>query len=81
MTGSDTFLGLLKDNDVRLIAYVPDNVLTPLLKGVSADNYFLSVGATRKDEAGKGQTPRDPTPIRSRFMRGLGTGRSSALEA
>jgi len=51
MTWSDTFLGLLKDNDVRLIAYVPDNVLTPLLKGVNADNYFLSVCATREDEA------------------------------
>ena len=51
MTWSDTFLGLLKDNDVRLISYVPDNVLTPLLKGVTADNYFLSVGATREDEA------------------------------
>jgi len=29
MTWSDTFLGLLKDNEVRLIGYVPDNVLTP----------------------------------------------------
>jgi hypothetical protein len=27
----------LKDNDIRLIAYVPDNVLTPLIAGVSAD--------------------------------------------
>ena len=51
MTWSDTFLRLLKDNDVRLVAYVPDNVLTPLIKGVTADNYFLSVGATREDEA------------------------------
>jgi sulfopyruvate decarboxylase alpha subunit len=51
MTWSDTFLGLLKDNDVRLISYVPDNVLTPLIKGVAADNYFLTVGATREDEA------------------------------
>jgi hypothetical protein len=32
MTWSDTFLGILKDNDVRLISYVPDNVLTPLIK-------------------------------------------------
>jgi hypothetical protein len=160
MTWSDTFLGLLKDNDVRLISYVPDNVLTPLIKGVSADNNFLPVGATREDEAvgtvtgaymaelrgavmmqtsgfalraatggitdivavargagisnsewvrdeahferlidrgfndggpmllaakiddepGKGHTPRDPTLIRSRFMKGLGTGRGSALE-
>jgi sulfopyruvate decarboxylase TPP-binding subunit len=51
MTWSDTFLAALKDNDVRLISYVPDNVLTPLLKGVAADNYFLSVNATREDEA------------------------------
>jgi thiamine pyrophosphate-dependent acetolactate synthase large subunit-like protein len=33
------------------------------------------------DEAGKGQTPRDPALIRSRFMNGLGTGRSGGLEA
>ena len=43
MTWFDTFLRILKDNDVRLIAYVPDNVLTPLVKGVGADNYFLSL--------------------------------------
>jgi sulfopyruvate decarboxylase alpha subunit len=51
MNWSDTFVDILKDNDVRLISYVPDNVLTPLLKGVTEDNYFLSVGATREDEA------------------------------
>jgi sulfopyruvate decarboxylase TPP-binding subunit len=51
MTWSESFLGIFKDNDIRLISYVPDNVLTPLLKGVTADNYFLSVGATREDEA------------------------------
>ena len=32
------------------------------------------------DQAGQGQTPRDPALIRSRFMRGLGTGRGGALE-
>jgi len=41
----------LKDNDVRLISCVPDNVLTPLIKRVTADNYFLSVNATREEEA------------------------------
>ncbi len=51
MSWSDTFLGILKDNDVRLITYVPDNVLTPLINGVNADNYFMPVGATREDEA------------------------------
>jgi sulfopyruvate decarboxylase alpha subunit len=51
MTWSDSFLATLKDNDVRLAAYVPDNVLTPLIKGVTEDNYFTSVVATREDEA------------------------------
>jgi sulfopyruvate decarboxylase alpha subunit len=51
MSWSDTLLKILKDNDIRLIAYVPDNVLTPLIAGVNADNYFLPVGATREDEA------------------------------
>jgi sulfopyruvate decarboxylase alpha subunit len=51
MTWFDTFLRILKDNDVRLVAYVPDNVLTPLINGVATDNYFQSVGATREDEA------------------------------
>jgi sulfopyruvate decarboxylase TPP-binding subunit len=51
MTWSDSFLRSLKDNDVRLVTYVPDNVLTPLITGAAADNYFMSVGATREDEA------------------------------
>ena len=51
MTWSESFLAALKDNDVRLISYVPDNVLTPLITGVVADNYFVSVNATREDEA------------------------------
>jgi thiamine pyrophosphate-dependent acetolactate synthase large subunit-like protein len=33
------------------------------------------------DKPGVAQTPRDPTLIRSRFMKGLGTGRGGALEA
>jgi hypothetical protein len=130
MTWADRFLDALKENDVRLVTYVPDNVLTPLIAGAAADNYFMSVGATREDEAvgtlagaymggvrgvammqtsgfahfeqliarrfeaggpvllaakiddqpGTGQTPRDPALIRQRFMRGLGTGRTSALD-
>lgn len=47
MTWSDTFLAVLKANDVRLVTYVPDNVLTPLIKGVTSDNYFMPVNATR----------------------------------
>ena len=33
MSWSDTFLKVLKDNDVRLITDVSDNVITPLIKG------------------------------------------------
>ena len=43
MAWSDAFLKVLKDNDVRLVTYVPDNVLTPLINGVTSDNYFSSV--------------------------------------
>ncbi len=32
------------------------------------------------DEPGQAQTPRDPALIRSRFMKGLGTGRGGALD-
>ena len=40
MAWSDTFLKVLKDNDVRLVTYVPDNVPRPLLKSVTSDNYY-----------------------------------------
>src|SRR5437762_213832 len=36
MTWADSFLHTLKANDVRLISYVPDNVLTPLIAGADA---------------------------------------------
>ena len=52
MTWSDSFLRSLKDNDVRLVTYVPDNVLTPLIAGAAADNYFMSVAATRERRGG-----------------------------
>ena len=51
MSWSETFLAVLKNNDIRLVTYVPDNVLTPLIKGVADDPYFKSVVATREDEA------------------------------
>ena len=41
----------LKANDVKLIAYVPDRVLTPLIKGVHADPYFTAFATTREEEA------------------------------
>jgi sulfopyruvate decarboxylase TPP-binding subunit len=51
MTWSQALLATLKENEVRLVTYVPDNVLTPLIQGVTEDNYFVSVNATREDEA------------------------------
>jgi len=51
MAWSETFLDVFKKNDVRFVSYVPDNVLTPLIRSVTSDNYFISVNATREDEA------------------------------
>jgi sulfopyruvate decarboxylase alpha subunit len=41
----------LKDNDVRLVTYVPDNVLRPLLDGLAADPFFTCFAAAREEEA------------------------------
>ncbi len=41
----------LKRNDVRLVTYVPDKVLTPLIASVHEDPFFTAFGATREEEA------------------------------
>ena len=41
----------LKDNDVRLVVYVPDNVLRPLIDAVSADEFFTAFATAREEEA------------------------------
>src|ERR671917_2811340 len=41
----------LKTNDVRLVTYVPDNVLRPLIAGVHADPFFTAFTTTREEEA------------------------------
>lgn len=51
MTWSEIILATLKDNEVRLVAYVPDNIITPLVKAAAADDDFVTVGAAREDEA------------------------------
>ncbi len=48
---SDSFLAVLKDSDIRLVAYVPDNALTRLLNGVTAENYFMPVGTAFRQVA------------------------------
>ena len=41
----------LKANEVRLVTYVPDRVLTPLIKGVHEDAFFTAFPTTREEEA------------------------------
>ncbi len=41
----------LKANEVRLITYVPDNVLKPLISAVHADAFFTAFPTTREEEA------------------------------
>lgn len=48
---SDVVVKVLKANDVDLIAYVPDNVLKPLIDAVHADPYFTVVTPAREEEA------------------------------
>jgi len=42
---------VLKRNEVKLITYVPDNVLNPLIKAIHADPYFHAFVTAREEEA------------------------------
>jgi sulfopyruvate decarboxylase alpha subunit len=44
-------LATLKANGIKLIVYVPDRVLTSLIKALHADNFFHVFPATREEEA------------------------------
>ena len=41
----------LKRNDIRLVPYVPDRVLTTLIKNLHADPFFTTFPAAREEEA------------------------------
>ena len=47
----DVVRDTLKANEVRLVTYVPDNVLKPLIAGVHADPFFTVFPTTREEEA------------------------------
>lgn len=47
----ETIRDALKENDVRLVTYVPDNVLGPLIKALHADPHFTTFCCTREEEA------------------------------
>jgi sulfopyruvate decarboxylase alpha subunit len=41
---------VLKRHNVRLVTYVPDNVLRPLIAGVHADPFFTAFAVAREEE-------------------------------
>ena len=67
MTWSEIVLAALKDNGVRFAAFVPDNILTPLIASVMADRDFVSVGPTREDEAVAAATLNSITTLLARI--------------
>ena len=44
-------LQTLKRNDIRLVPYVPDRVLTKLIREIDADPFFTSFPTAREEEA------------------------------
>ena len=51
MTWADTIVESLKENEVSLIAYVPDISIHQVTKLMEQDEYFHVVSATREEEA------------------------------
>ena len=50
-TWHEIVLATLKRNNVKLVVYVPDKVLTPLIKALHADPFFTTFACTREEEA------------------------------
>ena len=51
MAWHEIVLATLKANEIRLVTYVPDNVLRPLMEALHADPYFTMFCTTREEEA------------------------------
>src|SRR3981081_3675832 len=47
----EVVLQALKRNDIRPVPYVPDRVLTTLIKNIHADPFFLTFPTAREEEA------------------------------
>lgn len=47
----ETVVRVLKANEVRLVTYVPDKVLSPLIQRIHADRYFTVISPAREEEA------------------------------
>ena len=50
-TWDETIVRVLKRNEIRLVTYVPDKVLAPLIRRVHADDYFTVICPAREEEA------------------------------
>ena len=51
MAWHEVVLQTLKRNDIRLVPYVPDRVLTTLIKNIHADPFFTTFPTAREEEA------------------------------
>lgn len=47
----ESVVRVLKDHEVRLVCYVPDNVLAPLIRLIESDPYFTTICPAREEEA------------------------------
>jgi len=47
----EVVLQTLKRNEIRLVPYVPDRVLTTLIKNIHADPFFTTFPTAREEEA------------------------------
>ena len=56
MSWSETILAALKENDIRLVTYVPDNVLTPLINGRRCGQLFHLGAGHARGRSGRGVT-------------------------
>jgi sulfopyruvate decarboxylase alpha subunit len=50
-TWHEVVLQTLKRNDIRLVPYVPDRVLTTLIRNIHADPFFTTFPTAREEEA------------------------------
>lgn len=51
MSWHNLLVKVLKANEVRLVTYIPDNVLAPLIAAVHADSWFKVICPAREEEA------------------------------
>ncbi len=51
MSWHERVVKALKANEVRLVTYIPDNVLSPLIRAVHDDRWFRAICPAREEEA------------------------------